>query len=58
MEKRYNLQPGDLLLVKDERLPSNLWALGRVTEIHCGQDSLVLVVTLQSQSGVSKQAVA
>jgi len=40
------LQAGYIVLVKDERLPFNLRALGLISETNCGQDGLV-----QSQGG-------
>jgi len=46
LKKRQNLQAGYIVLVKDERLPFNLRALGLISETNCGQDGLV-----QSQGG-------
>lgn len=41
-----NIAVGQLVLVRNENAPPTHWALGRVTEVHPGQDGLVRTVTL------------
>lgn len=43
-----NLEVGDLVLVRDERLPPSKWMLGRVTETHPGKDQLVRTATIKT----------
>lgn len=42
-----NLEKDDVVLVKDERMPSSVWPLGRITETHSGKDGLVRVVDVK-----------
>ncbi|XP_071055128.1 uncharacterized protein [Onthophagus taurus] len=41
---------GDLVLVKDERLPPSKWLLARITELHPGKDGLVRVATIKTST--------
>lgn len=50
-----NVQINDLVLVSDERLPPAKWLLGRVTQIHPGQDNKVRVVTVKHSGGEIKR---
>ena len=43
---RWNLQAGDIVLVKDDNLPRNQWHLGRVLETTTSDDQLVRSVKL------------
>lgn len=43
-----NIKLNELELVKDDRYPPSQWLLGRVIDLHPGQDSLVRVVTLRT----------
>ncbi|XP_041451639.1 uncharacterized protein LOC121405107 [Drosophila obscura] len=58
LERKENLKAGDIVIVKDERLPSNFWPLGRIMQTHRGKDGLVRVVTLKSNGGLIKRPVA
>lgn len=42
-----NLKLNDMVLIKNENLPPASWALGRVVEIHAGQDGLVRQATIR-----------
>lgn len=53
-----NLQINDLVLIKDDRLPSNQWARGRIIEIHPGDDQLVRVVTVRTADGTYRRCVS
>ncbi|KAL7724363.1 hypothetical protein ACLKA6_005827 [Drosophila palustris] len=57
LQEKENLQIGDLVLIKDERFPSNQWPLGRILETHAGCDGLIRVVTLKSNGGVLKRPI-
>ena len=52
-----NLQSGDLVLVKDDRLAPLHWKLGRVIQIHPGTDNHVRVVTVKTSDGEYKRPV-
>lgn len=52
-----NLQPNALVLLYDENLPPCQWRMGRVTEIHPGDDGKVRSVTIKTSTGVTKRAV-
>lgn len=43
-------QVGQLVLIKDERLPPSKWALARVCELHPGSDGNTRVVTIKTQT--------
>lgn len=53
----HSLKIGSLVLVKDERYPPSKWALGRVIDVHPGQDNLVRVVTVRTQHSVYKRPI-
>lgn len=46
-----------LVLIKDERLPPNQWALGRVVDVHPGADNLVRVVSVKYNNKVFQRPV-
>lgn len=48
---------GDLVLVRDERLPPSKWCLGRIIDTHPGTDNLTRVVTLKTQNGNIKRPI-
>ncbi|CAG7687347.1 unnamed protein product [Allacma fusca] len=52
-----NLDPGTLVLIKDERLSPQQWLLGKITDTHPGADGLVRVVTVKTKSGSMKRPV-
>ena len=43
----HDLQPGDLVLIKDEALRNRDWPLARVEKIHPGEDGIVRAATLR-----------
>lgn len=49
---------GDLVLIKDERLPPMTWRLGRVQKVHPGDDGLIRVVTLLTKDGTLQRPIA
>ncbi|XP_066585557.1 uncharacterized protein [Prorops nasuta] len=46
-----NIQLNALVLIKNKGLPCSQWALGRVKEIHTGDDGIVRAVTLHTATG-------
>ena len=45
---------GDVAVVKEDFFFSTKWTLARVSEVHCGNDGLVRVVSLKTPKGVYK----
>lgn len=50
------LEVGIVVLVKDKNRPCSQWMLGRVIEIHPGEDSVTRAVTIKTSNGKSKRA--
>lgn len=55
--ERENLVVGDLVIMKDDRVPPSNWNLARIIETHPGSDGIVRVVTLKHKSGETKRAI-
>lgn len=53
-----NLQLNELVIIKDDRLPPNEWQLGRIIELHPGDDQLVRVATIRTKSGNYKRSIS
>lgn len=49
-----NLKIGDIVIIKDERLPPATWALGRIQETHPGKDDKVRVVSVKTKDVIRK----
>ncbi|XP_076300572.1 uncharacterized protein LOC143218889 [Lasioglossum baleicum] len=49
---------GAMVLIKEDNLPPMKWALGRILELHLGQDSVTRVVSIRTATGVIKRPVA
>ncbi|XP_011858946.1 PREDICTED: uncharacterized protein LOC105556463, partial [Vollenhovia emeryi] len=52
-----NIELNTVVLIKEDHTPPLQWALGRVTALHPGQDGVVRVVTVKTQSGEFKRPV-
>lgn len=52
-----NLKIGTLVMLKDDHTPPLFWKLGRVVELHPGEDNLVHVVSVKTNNGVFKRTV-
>jgi len=52
-----DLQVGNMVIVKDDNLPSCEWRLGRVVAIYPGSDSRVRVVDVQTAQGILKRPI-
>lgn len=46
-----NLKQGDLIVIKDDRLPPNEWKLGRIEKTYQGVDTNVRVVDIRTTGG-------
>nr|CAH7719124.1 unnamed protein product [Callosobruchus chinensis] len=51
------LQPGVIVVIKEDNLPPNKWSLGKVLELHPGRDGVSRVVTVKTSTGVYKRPV-
>ncbi|XP_076380821.1 uncharacterized protein LOC117219916 [Megalopta genalis] len=49
------LKVGDMVLIKEDNLPPLKWALGRVVELHPGQDGISRVSTIRTTRGMLKR---
>lgn len=49
-------QPGEMVLIKDERLPPNRWLLGRITTVFPGTDGVNRVADVKTTSGTLRRA--
>jgi len=52
-----NLRVGDMVVIKDDNLPSNEWQLGRIDSIFPGTDRNVRVVAIRTARGIVKRPV-
>lgn len=48
--------PGDMVLIKDDRLPPNRWLLGRITAVYPGSDGINRVADVRTTSGTLRRA--
>ncbi|XP_011859312.1 PREDICTED: uncharacterized protein LOC105556810 [Vollenhovia emeryi] len=48
---------GSIVLIKEKGLPCKQWALGRVQEIHPGQDEIVRVAVVKTATGTMRRSV-
>ncbi|XP_047990613.1 uncharacterized protein LOC125229731 isoform X2 [Leguminivora glycinivorella] len=49
-------QLGEMVVVKDDRLPPNRWLLGRVTAVHPGSDGVNRVADVLTTTGTLRRA--
>lgn len=50
-----NLKIGDLVLLRDEDTSPAHWPMGRVQDVHPGEDGVVRVVTLKTPTGIYRR---
>lgn len=48
---------GDLVLLKDDNLPSQCWPMGRITEKHPGNDGITRVVSVKTAKNTFKRGI-
>ncbi|XP_062709928.1 uncharacterized protein LOC134288608 [Aedes albopictus] len=56
--RRNNVAVGTMVVLKDEERPPLKWQLGRVTDVHAGEDGNVRVVTVKTKDGSYRRAVS
>lgn len=49
------LEPGNLVVIKQDNVPPLEWPLARIIHVHPGKDGVVRVVTLRTANGVFKR---
>ena len=52
-----NLQPGDLVLLREDNTTPLQWPTAVITDVHAGRDGIVWVVTLRTPSGTFKRPI-
>ncbi|XP_075157521.1 uncharacterized protein LOC142230777 [Haematobia irritans] len=52
-----NVQVNDLVIIKDDMLPSTEWRLGRITKVFCGNDNQVRVAEIYTQNGLIRRPI-
>lgn len=50
-ERNPNVKVGDVVLIKEPNVPPYVWKLGRIMELHQGDDGLVRVITMKTAKG-------
>ncbi|KAH8232111.1 hypothetical protein KR026_003524, partial [Drosophila bipectinata] len=53
-----DLRVGDMVVIKEDNLPSNEWRLGRVDAVYPGSDGHVRVIDIRTARGLVKRPVA
>ncbi|GFY34970.1 integrase catalytic domain-containing protein [Trichonephila clavipes] len=53
--EKNNAKIGDMVIIKDDNLPSCQWSLGRINNIYPGKDSKVRVVEVKTTRGIFKR---
>lgn len=57
VNNRPNITPDTIVLIINKNQPCMRWQLGRVLEVHPGNDGIVRTATIKTNSGVYKRAV-
>ncbi|CAI6375757.1 unnamed protein product [Macrosiphum euphorbiae] len=57
VQMQRTIQPGTMVLIKENNLPPLKWLLGRVTNVHPGPDGVIRVATVHTNLGSKKRAV-
>lgn len=50
------MQRGVLVLLKDDRFPPFQWAIGRIIDVHPGEDGIIRVITIKTAEGQFKRS--
>ena len=51
------IKVGSLVTIKDDNLPPRHWCLGRITEVHPGEDNIIRVATVKTSNGIYRRSV-
>lgn len=57
LTKKPNILVGDMVLVREDRLPPAKWIMGRIVQTHAGQDDLVRSATVKTATTVIKRPI-
>ena len=55
--EKNDLMIGQMVLIKDDILPINIWLLGRILEVYYGSDEKVRVGEVKTKTGKFKRAI-
>lgn len=55
---KVKVRVGQIVIVKEDNIPSFNWILGRITELHSGSDNITRVVTLRTKKGEMRRHLA
>ena len=53
-----NLQPGDVVILREDKRHVNTRPLGRIEEVYPGQNGLVQVVKIKTSQGIYRRPIA
>lgn len=53
-----NVKPGCLVVIKEDNLPPCKWQLGRIVEVHPGNDGVVRVASIRISTGITRRAIS
>ncbi|XP_065078611.1 uncharacterized protein LOC135701683 [Ochlerotatus camptorhynchus] len=56
-KKRGNINPGMVVLIKDDNLPPQYWKIGKVEKTYSGADGMVRMVDVQTKDGLLKRPI-
>ena len=51
-----SIELGELVIIKDDNLPPAFWKLGRINELHTGNDNVTRVTSVRTANGVVRRA--
>lgn len=57
VDNAQHIKPGLLVLIRDDGAPPMYWKLGRICELFPGDDQVIRVVSVKTQSGTLRRAV-
>ncbi|XP_011858236.1 PREDICTED: uncharacterized protein LOC105555806, partial [Vollenhovia emeryi] len=52
-----NVKIGSLVMLKEDNMPPMRWIIGRIVALHPGDDNIVRVVTVKTNSGLYKRSI-
>ena len=57
-QQQSHLQPGILVLLKEDNLAPSRWKLGRIVQVHTGSDGFNRVASIKTTNGIVRRAFA
>ncbi|XP_055602043.1 uncharacterized protein LOC129750900 isoform X1 [Uranotaenia lowii] len=58
LDQAKNIEPGQVVVVRDENLPPQRWILGRIVETFPGPDGIVRVADIRTQDGIIRRSIS